>query len=96
MGSFFYPNGCSGFINEWFADYQLAKNTVDNSLHSKWLLPYKNQYIVVGYDYITAFNLAPKLKILWDELRHNMVTGYNSPAWDTLACAIIKNRARAY
>jgi len=96
MGSFFYPEGCGGFINEWFVDYQLAKDTIDKSSQSKWLLPYKSQYIVVEYNYIRVFNLPAKLTPLWTELAHNMVAGYNSPAWDKLACGIIKNRARPY
>jgi len=96
MGSFFYPKGCGGFINEWFADYQLAKSAVDMSSHKKWLLPYKNQFIVVEHNYITVFNLPDKLAPLWGELSHNMVAGYNSSAWDKLACAVIKNRVKSY
>jgi len=96
MGSFFYPKSCGSFINEWFADYQLAKSTVENSPQAKWLLPYKNQYIVVERDYISAFKLEAKLVPLWNEVAHNMVAGYNSPTWDTLVCAVIKNRVKPY
>lgn len=96
MGSFFYPKGCGGFINEWFADYQQAKTVLANKTKMKWLLPYKNQFIVVQQDYITLFNLDNKLMKLWIEVDHNMVESYNSLAWDKLACAVIKNRTKGY
>jgi len=96
MGSFFYPKSCGSFINEWFADYQVAKSTVENSSQAKWLLPYKNQYVVVKQDYINAFNLESRLTPLWTELERNMVAGYNRLAWDTLVCAVIKNRVKPY
>jgi hypothetical protein len=96
MGSFFYPKGSGGFINEWFADYQLAKNTLANKTKQKWLLPYKNQFIVVEKEYIALFNIDEKLMMLWLEIGHNMVDSYNSLAWDKLACEVIKNRSKGY
>lgn len=94
MGSFFYPKACGGFINEWFADYQQAELTLTEHTDTKWLLPYKQQFIVVKEDYIAMFKLDEKLLSLWTEINHNMVASYNSLAWDTLTCAIIKNRPR--
>lgn len=96
MGSFFYPRGCGGFINEWFADYAQAKNALINSATSKWLLPYKNQFIVVEQEYIAMFKLDEALLSSWAKIEHDMVASYNSVAWDKITCAVIRNRLRDY
>lgn len=96
MGSFFYPKGCGGFINEWFADYSQARNTLVNSATSKWLLPYKNQFIVVEKEYIEVFKLDKALLSSWVEIEHDMVASYNSVTWDKITCAVIRNRLRIY
>lgn len=96
MGSFFYPKGAGGFINEWFVDYQQAKNTLNAQQHSKWLLPYKKQFIVVEKNYIDVFQISSKSTFLWAELSNDMVAGYNSVAWDQLTFEIIKNRPKGY
>lgn len=96
MGSFFYPKSCGVFINEWFADYQQAKNTLLKNEKSKWLLPYKNQYIVVTQSYIDVFKLNDNLTSLWSEIKHDMVESYNTDIWDQISCAVIKNRTRNY
>jgi len=96
MGSFFYPKGCGGFINEWFADYSQARNILVNSAISKWLLPYKNQFIVVEQEYIEVFKLDKALLSSWAEIEHDMVASYNSVAWDKIACAVIRHRLRDY
>ena len=96
MGSFFYPKGCGGFINEWFADYSQARNTLVNSPTSKWLLPYKNQFIVVEKEYIEVFKLDKALLSSWAKIEHDMAASYNSLAWDKITCAVIRNRMRDY
>ncbi|MCJ8319203.1 MAG: hypothetical protein MJK12_06195 [Colwellia sp.] len=96
MGTLFYPKGADSFINEWFANYQQAKNTLSEQPAGKWLLPYKNQFIVVKKDYISTFRLDANLTLLWPDIDHNMVEGYKSIAWDKLTCEIIKNRSRNY
>jgi len=96
MGSFFYPKGCGGFINEWFADYSQARNTLLNSATPKWLLPYKNQFIVVEQEYIEVFKLDKTLLSSWAEIEHDMVASYNSVAWDKITCSVIRNRMRDY
>jgi hypothetical protein len=93
FGTFFYPDSCGGFINEWFNDYQQAKLVLLQKTQTKWLLPYKNQFLVVGKDYIKQFGMDEKL---WREIEHDMVKSYNTSAWDKLCCGIIKNRKRAY
>jgi hypothetical protein len=96
MGTFFYPKGADGFINEWFANYQQAENTLSAQTGKKWLLPYKNQFIVVKKDYISTFGLDEKLMLLWADINHNMIDSYKSVEWDKLACEIIKNRSKNY
>lgn len=96
MGSFFYPKGCGGFINEWFADYTQARKILVNSATSKWLLPYKNQFIVVEQEYIAVFKLDEALLSSWAKIEHDMVASYNSLAWDKITCAVIRNRLRDY
>lgn len=96
MGTFFYPKGSGAFINEWFVNYQEARNTLINKATSKYLLPYKNQFIVVTKDCISLFKLDEELMLLWADIDHDLVRSYNSLAWDKLASKIIKNRPRSY
>ncbi len=96
MGTFFYPKGSGAFINEWFVNYQEARNTLTNKAKSKYLLPYKNQFIVVTKDCISLFKLDEELMLLWADIDHDLVGSYNSLAWDMLASKIIKNRPRSY
>lgn len=92
MGSVFYPKRADMFINEWFASYEQAKQTLTDANQKKWLLPYKNQFIVVKEDYINTFNLNHETAQLWQEVEYNMVESYNSANWDRLTAQIIKSR----
>ena len=96
MGTFFYPKICGGFINEWFVDYQEARKTIANYDGVKWLLPYKNQFIVVKEAYISTFKLSDNTMQLWPRLQYDLVSSYNSVAWDEIVFEIIKNRSKAY
>jgi|GEM_PF-4226683 len=96
MGTYFYPAGCGAFINEWFSDYQQAKLVLAKQPSSKWLLPYKHQFVIVGADYINVFKLDQKLMHLWSEIEHDMVSSYGTPMWDQLSCAVIKTRQKAF
>lgn len=96
MGSFFYPQSCGAFINEWFVDYHEAKNQLLINDQKKWLLPYKNQYIVVTKNYIDVFKLNDDLTSLWSEVNHDMVDGYNSYEWDKITSEVIKQQAMIF
>lgn len=96
MGTFFYPRGADFFINEWFAHYEQAQNVLAKSAGEKWLLPYKQQFIVVKKEYISALQPNSNLTELWKDTNHNMVESYKSIAWDKLASEIIKNRPKGY
>jgi hypothetical protein len=94
FGTFFYPESCGGFINEWFSDYQQATIVLEQQPKNKWLLPYKKQFLVVGKEYIKQFDLEERLMPLWREVKHDMVKTYNTVAWDELCCGVIKSRTR--
>jgi hypothetical protein len=96
MGTFFYPDSGGVFINEWFASYSQAKTAFLDKVKPCWLLPYKNQFIVVTQDYINIFKFDKKLTLLWSDVDNNMVEGYNSLAWDKITCEIIKNRQASF
>lgn len=91
-GTYLYPDRGDVFINEWFSSYANAKQIVSEHLPSKWLLPYKKQFIVVGQDYIDCFNLNSQLTELWRYIANDMQASYNSKAWDHLTAAILKQR----
>jgi hypothetical protein len=96
MGTFFYPQSCDSFINEWFSNYDQARELLIKKPKSKWLLPYKNQFLIVGQTYIEQFNLNAECLFLWRDIQHDMVRSYNTLAWDKLSCAVIKNRVKEY
>lgn len=96
MGTFFYLASCGAFLNEWFVNYQQAYEALQNQQYDKWLLPYKNQFIVVDQNYIASLQLEENLVNFGAEIPYNMVESYCSEAWDKIACAVIKNRPRNY
>lgn len=96
MGTFFYPVGADALINEWFVNYQQAKDLLSKTVGDRWLLPYKNQFIVVKKDYISTFLNNIKLMPLWSDINNNMVDSYKSRTWDKIACEIIKSRPKNY
>ncbi len=96
MGTFFYPESCGAFINEWFNDYNQAEKALLEQPKIKWLLPYKKQFLVVERDYVEQLNINQALTTLWSEVERNMVKSYNSLAWDKLTAQVIKNRVKLY
>lgn len=92
MGTLFYPKACHGLTNEWFADYQAAKTVLDSSDNDKWLFPYKNQFIVVEANFLSAFRFDDETRQLFTLINHDMAASYNCDAWDKITCAVIKNR----
>ena len=92
MGTLFYPKAGHGLTNEWFADYQAAKTVLDGSDNSKWLFPYKNQFIVVDTNFLAAFRFDDKTRQLLSLINRDMAASYNCETWDKITCAVIKNR----
>ncbi|GHF99131.1 hypothetical protein [Thalassotalea marina] len=91
-GTYLYPEQNDVFINEWFADYSQAKIVLEKHPQIKWLLPYKQQFIVVEKDFIDRFKLDPQATELWRFINHDLKASYNSKAWDHVTAAILKQR----
>lgn len=95
-GAMFYPKRGDVFLNEWFANYDQAKVCLSDGKKTKWLFPFKQQYVVVEQSFVQALNLDESAQVLWSEVQHNMVASYGTNAWDSLACNIIKNRTKPF
>jgi len=52
-----YPRRCGGFANEWYADYQVAKQHLEEV--GGYLLPYKNHFFICKSEYIKTLGLDP-------------------------------------
>ncbi len=96
MGTFFYNNRCSVHINEWFSSYEMAKLRLQEQPTAKFILPYKRQFILVERHFLQALNLNDNAVDQLGSIEHNMVEGYNTQAWDVIACNIIKARQKNY
>lgn len=92
MGTLFYPRGCHGLTNEWFASYHEAQQVLAKDSENKWLLPYKTQFMVVTRDYMAAFNL-PLDAINWlNDVKRDMAGCYNTDLWDKIVVSILRHR----
>lgn len=56
-GTALYQNGCSAHTNIWFASHGEARKIRDET--GNYLLPYKNQFLVVDEHYISTLGLEP-------------------------------------
>jgi len=90
MGILFYPPAGHGLTNEWFADYQSAQFVLRKA-NNKWLFPYKNQFIVVGTDYLKAFGFNDEILSKFHLINNDMQDSYNTQLWDEITRAVIKN-----
>lgn len=63
-----YPKRCGGFSNEWYANYQVAKQHLEQV--GGYLLPYKNHFFICTSEYIKTLGLDPNdpdwKAISWD------------------------------
>lgn len=92
MGSAFYTKACDGLLNQWFAEYELAKAVLTMQPSTSWLIPYQKQFIVVTRDYLALLNVSDDCEQWWQEIGHDLFAGYNTQAWDKLAYVMIRNR----
>jgi len=92
FGTFFYNAACGVLINEWFANYEEAKTLLEDHPNQRWLLPYKNQFIVVKKEYLALININDEHSLYWQTIQHDLVAGYNTNSWDRLAYEVIRNR----
>ena len=68
FGTLLHPRRCSGFLNEWFANVELAREAL--ALRGGHLLVYRRQYFVVTQLYVRTLGLDP-LSEHWRELGHD-------------------------
>lgn len=58
FGTFWYSNQCVTLLNRWCSTYQEAIGLLEQT--EGFLLPYKQQYMVVSSDFVKALNMSPK------------------------------------
>lgn len=92
MGTFFYNSACGAYINQWFANYDDAKQALNNNIETKWLLPYKNQFIVVNKEYLISLKVTDKNIASLSAIQNDLYQGYNTTIWDEFTYQVIKNR----
>jgi len=91
MGTIFHSSRCDAFINLWFSDYAEAESALVVDKKNRWLVPYKQQYIVVRREYLEMIGIDSAFDEQWRNIGHDLVKGYNSESWDSLAAAALKN-----
>ncbi|NQZ80010.1 MAG: hypothetical protein HRT52_03230 [Colwellia sp.] len=91
MGTLFHSSRCDALINLWFANYKEAQEALAIDEQNRWLIPYKQQYIVVNKEYLKMIGLDRGFDQHWLNIQHNLVKGYGSDSWDILAVAALKN-----
>jgi hypothetical protein len=91
MGTFLHSSRCDALINFWFAEYTEAQEALLFDKDNRWLIPYKQQYIVVNNEYLKMIGLDNRFVRQWQNINHDLVEGYNSDSWDELALAVLKN-----
>ncbi|WP_262696099.1 hypothetical protein [Kordiimonas aquimaris] len=84
-GAFLHPRRCHVHWNIWFADYTEAKQV--RSEHGGYLLPYKQQYMIVDRDYITSLGLEPDAEA-WESLGRDWLAKAGDHARSALALQI--------
>ncbi|OUR75224.1 hypothetical protein A9Q83_17450 [Alphaproteobacteria bacterium 46_93_T64] len=82
-GTFWYSPKCTTLLNHWFVDYAEACEFLEKS-SSYFLLPYKNQFIVVDTDYLKTLELWESGNGNWQAMGRNAVKGYNTQPWHEL------------
>lgn len=83
MGSFWHAPSCGALLNHWFADYSQARAFLDQA-QGRVLLPYRNQFVVVGPEYLTEIQVSANLPH-WRAAGCDLVASYGSQAWLALS-----------
>lgn len=88
LKNYFYTTGKTnfnpiggGFINQWFSNYNEAKNILKQS--RGYLLPYKNQFFICESGYIEYLGLDQYTQE-WLLINNNWVEPINMIAWNKL------------
>jgi hypothetical protein len=76
-----YPRRCEGFINEWYASYEAARDHLREA--GGYLLPYKNHFFICKDEYIRALGLDPD-DADWGRIGSDWVNPTDRDAWERL------------
>lgn len=88
MGSFWHAPGCLSLLNQWCASHEQARQ-LQRADPGSFVLPYRRQFMLVHDDFIRELALDPA-EPAWSVVRRDLVQGYGSSAWHTLALHRLK------
>jgi len=91
MGTIFHSSRCDALINLWFVTYTEAESALAIDQKNRWLVPYKQQYIVVNKEYLKMIGIDNGFDEQWRNISHDLIKSYGSECWDKLALAALKN-----
>lgn len=88
MGTFWHAPGTGILLNLWFARYEEARVALQADAQA-FLLPYRRQFFLVQDHFVRELGVDPG-DAAWDAMGHDLVRGYGSAAWGTLALQRLK------
>ncbi len=93
FNAFLYPNRCHVFWNIWSADYIEAKAIRQD--HGGYLLPFKNQYMIVDDDYIGALTGDGMLSE-WQNIGRDWLTEGKDPQARANLATVIADKSLSF
>ena len=94
MGTFWHAPRTGILLNQWFARYDQAK-AVLAAEPGVFLLPYRRQFFLVQDYFIREIGVDPDSPA-WAVLERDMVAGYGSAAWLSLAMQRLRTPASTF
>ena len=76
-----YPRRCAGFLNEWYASYEVARSHLEQV--GGYLLPYKQHFFLCKRDYIEVLGLDPDDED-WERIGWDWAKAADRDAWERL------------
>ncbi len=76
-----YPRRCGGFLNEWYASYEIASQHRQQT--GGYLLPYKSQFFICTDEYIRVLGLDPD-DLDWERIGWDWIKPADQVAWERL------------
>lgn len=91
MGTLWYSKSCVALSNQWFADYEEAK-IIHKQQEGSFLLPYKNQYVIVMEDYLKLLGLSDHSIESCRSAGGDMVRYYRHEIWEDAVADIVRHK----
>ena len=88
LGDFWHAPGTGILLHQWFARHEDALAVLGTD-RTAYLLPYRRQCFIVQAPFIQALCLDPD-DPHWGALRHDLVAGLGTPAWQALAARRVR------